>query len=187
MMSRGFGLFSMLMFTCLLAGCTSNEEINQLCTNKYKDNVFGRWNCIQNETREAEQREKAAKEVLAEQAREAAARPCIARDLPRMEDLAARAINSVEGASSLEEVRPKIINLLGSAELQEAKDNIKEKVLISRVDTKCNSQFYLLVNVRAHEDGTIRYAKVWSKNAPQGYDLDQVRFTNDLDKKQADE
>jgi hypothetical protein len=72
---------------------------------------------------------------------------------------------------------------LGSkGEIAPATDDIKERVLTYNIPTKCASKFHFLMNVRADQQGQLRWLRVWSNNAPAGYQagLDQ-RYTNDFD------
>lgn len=48
-------------------------------------------------------------------------------------------------------------------------DNIKEKVVVAKIATNCDSAFHYLINVRFSDAGVIKFFNVWPKNSPQGY------------------
>ena len=74
----------LLVSSWLTIGCSQSEEINRNCTGQYKDSLLGRWNCITNENRMFEMRQKVERDLNDRNARERAARPCVAADLNRM-------------------------------------------------------------------------------------------------------
>jgi hypothetical protein len=43
------------------------------------------------------------------------------------------------------------------------------RVLIYKLSTQCDSAFNLLVNVRADDQGALRWLHVWAKSPPAGY------------------
>ena len=97
-------------------------------------------------------------------------RLCSADDLERMESTVNHAKNFVNFNSSIEELKISLDEVFGSAGvIRPAKDNIKEKVLIYNVSTKCDSNFYFLVNFRFNEAKEILWVKTWAHNTPQGY------------------
>jgi len=112
------------------------------------------------------------KKRVEEQAKrkEAQARICVAKDLARMESLAKKAKMSVKETMTLEEVKAALDAILPSkAHITPTDKNIKEWVAVTRVNTKCDSKFYFLVNVVALESGQLKFFRIWSENAPKGY------------------
>jgi len=119
----------------------------------------------------AEQQEanEAAREKLARQ-QEARARMCIAGDLPRLENLARSIQGAVRGDMKLEDVKTVTDKLTGyDGQIVPPQNDIKERVLIYKLSTHCDSTFNLLVNVRANDQGALKSLHVWAKNSPIGY------------------
>src|SRR5713101_736683 len=157
------------------ASAASGDEISDIRSRCEKDhpgfwNYFDRDECItkgRRELREAEERLKAAE---AKRLRQERARPCIADDLKRMEDLAWKAVSALNENMNLEMAQKAVEPVLGAnGQVVVADDNIKEKVRAHRINTKCDSDFYLLINVRASEYGAVRWVAVWSQEPPTGY------------------
>jgi len=111
-----------------------------------------------------------AAQALTQSQRDENTRICIAEDLDRMESSINRAKNFVNFNSSIEELKIALDESLGTTGvILPAKDNIKEKVLIYKVSTKCNSNFNFLINLRFNEAKEIIWLRTWAHNPPQGY------------------
>ena len=121
------------------------------------------------------------------QREESAARTCIAGDLPRMEKLLQTIQSSVHEDMKLNDVKATVDrSAAASGSIIPAKDDIKESVLIYELPTHCASRFRFTANVRADEQGTVRWLRVWAQHAPEGYgagphpelstDFDQIRL-----------
>jgi hypothetical protein len=126
--------------------------------------------CVKEQTKI--ERERIAKELeeKLKKVKEDAARPCIASDLARMEALAKRAMVEIKPQFSLEDAQKALRPVLSyDGTILVPDDNIKERVLIYRIPTKCDSSFYFLINLRTAPDGTLRYYRTWAKDAPVGY------------------
>lgn len=165
--------------------CADSSEIEHLCTLRYPSmtQYFVWKDCLKTETaREAEEAGKRQAEEL-RRIGEEAARPCIAGDISRMESLAAKVKAAINVSSSLEEARAGLKLIIGQGgAVQIPKDNIKERVLVNSIDTKCDSQFHFLINVREGLDGKLRWVRVWAENAPDGYPKGlHSEFSSDFD------
>jgi hypothetical protein len=120
------------------------------------------WN-VMKEAREA------ATVKLAEQ-QERQARACIADDLPRMEKLARSIQAAIHDDMKLEDVKAVIDKFAGdTGQIFPPKERIKERVLIYKLASRCDSDFHLLVNVRADDQGAMRWLRIWAKSPPAGY------------------
>lgn len=161
-------LYSLITF--LLIGCSSDENINNECASANKDSWIAKVQCISRRDKEEREYKKLVAKEAEEAQKEKNARGCIAQDLNRMESLVKTLGGYVTETSTLGELQTKFSSTLGyETSIQPPENNIKERVLIARVDTKCPSKFYLLVNVRAQEDGQINFFNVWAENPPEGY------------------
>lgn len=140
-------------------------DIEQRCNRLYPSitQYFSRRDCVKHETqKEAAEQEK--------RAREERARPCIAADIARIEGLAQKANTVVNQNFSLEQAQSVLAVVFGNkAGIGIPDDDLKERVLIQSIRTKCDSDFYFLINIRAAQDGTLRWYRTWAENAPTGY------------------
>jgi hypothetical protein len=142
-----------------------NADIEHQCTAMYPSmtQYFAWKDCIKTATeREAEEDAKRQKEE--------AARPCLAGDIPRMERLAAKAHEAVQSEFSLDEAQSALYPIIGDrGEIQIAKDNIKERVLVTSINTRCDAPFQFLINVREGSDKKLRWVRVSAEDPPAGY------------------
>jgi hypothetical protein len=156
------------------------DEISEIRSRCEKDhpglwNYFDRSECIRKakkELRAAEERAKREQlEAEAKRLRESRARPCIAEDLKRMEATALQARHKLNYNMTLEDAQKTLDSVLASkGEVAVADEDIKEKVIIYTIPTKCDSPFRLLLNVRVDQFGKLKWFGVWPVDAPQGYD-----------------
>lgn len=103
--------------------------------------------------------------------REERARPCISKDVERMETQVKNIKDSIDENMTLDEAKEKITEILGTEILtQPTEFDIKKWVVIGRIPTTCASDFYFLVNVTAIQKGKVLHLGVWSKSAPKGYE-----------------
>lgn len=153
-----------------LAGCAENEAINAKCTAKYPGSYVARLDCILNSNKEAREFETIKKREIEAQKREAEARPCVAKDLVRMETVAQSLSQLFTREVKIEKL-PEIFSgkVLGGQVVHPA-DNIRESVYAGTINTNCNSAFHFLVNARFDSDGKAKWLKFWAQNAPEGYD-----------------
>jgi hypothetical protein len=49
------------------------------------------------------------------------------------------------------------------------KDSIKDRVLITSIDTICDAPFHFLINVREGPDKKLRWVRTWAEDPPSGY------------------
>jgi len=144
----------------------SATEIEERCASRHPHSVwdfFARRDCIKAETRKE-------REELERRAKEERARPCIADDLSRMEGLATKAEAAVNAAMQLNEAQAALASILGrQGQIVPSKDDIKERVVVNAIHTKCDSPFHFLINVRADQQGKVRWLQIWAENAPTGY------------------
>ena len=140
-------------------------EIEHRCTVIYPNvwQYFAWKDCVKTATEQ--EREENLKRMKEEQAR-----PCIVADISRMEGLAAKARGAVNSEWSLEEVQAALSPILGDqGEIDVPHDNIKDRVLIYSINTKCNASFHFLINVRAGPDQKLRWLRTWAIDPPAGY------------------
>lgn len=154
----------------LMVGCADSEKINEICANKYGDSIFSKATCIYNLNQEKAREAQALKKAEEKELAERAARPCIAKDLDRMEGLAKKLSTALLKDTTPEEMLSMLKNNNLSPQTTQAKDNIKEQVVIGVIQTQCPSEFNLLVNVRFDEKSKPKWIRYWAQNAPLGYD-----------------
>jgi len=160
----------------VIFGCSQSEEINRECAAQNKDSLIPRIQCIQRRDNEEKEYKKDLARLQKQQEKEKLARECIAVDIPRMENLIFEAKKLVNENSKLEDINEKLNNLLyPNNEFSKytkpipSSDNIKEFVLVYDIKTNCKSDFHFLINMRANENGKIRFFNVWAKTDPDGY------------------
>jgi hypothetical protein len=141
----------------------STSEIEHRCTVMYPSvmQYFAWKDRVKVETkREAEEELKRLEEELKAQ-RQEAARPCLAADLPRMEALATKATAAVGSETSLDEAQ-NALNAITErqGEIVIPKDSIRERVFATAIETKCDSTFHFLINVREGPDKKLRWMRI---------------------------
>lgn len=150
----------------------ASDEIEHDCTTRYPNvtQYFAWRDCVKTETKREEEERFKATLAAEKQARELAERPCIAADISRMEDLAAKARAAIKPQFNLEEAQTALGQAIGyKGEIHIPNDDIKERVLVFSIRTKCNSQFHFLINLRAGQDGSFRWYRTWAQYPPAGY------------------
>jgi hypothetical protein len=157
-----------LVLALLLAPATASADstgIEHRCTALYP-NIWQylAWkDCVKTATQEE-------LEESLNRRREEEARPCLAADISRMEGLAAKASGTVKSEWSLEEAHASLSLIIGEpGEIAIANDNIKERVLVYWIRSKCDAPFRLLINLRADQDQRLRWFRTWAKDPPAGY------------------
>lgn len=172
MLCRWWGLFALTMLFPASVALAENAEIEHRCTVQYPSitQYFAWKDCVKTETqREAADNARRLEEDSKRQ-KEEAARPCIAADIPRMEAMAQKVSVAVKLDSTLEDAKIALEPITGQhAELTIPSDNIRERVLVSSIDTLCSSSFYFLINVREGPDKKLRWLRIVAQNAPAGY------------------
>ena len=165
-----------LLYICFLSGCSQSEEINRECAAANKESFVARIQCINRKDSEKKELKKELAKIEKERKKENEARDCIAQDLPRMENLVLETRKEVNENSKLSEIKDKVLQIIYPdnqfnryIEPVPSDDNIKEFVLVYEVKTKCNSKFNFLINIRANENGQIKFFNVWAQTAPEGY------------------
>lgn len=122
----------------------ASPGIEHRCTTKYPSilQYFAWKDCVQTATQE--ELEEQLKRQIQEEARqrEEQARPCVAADIGRMEGLPAKARAVVKPEWILEQVQLALDPILEmSGQIQVPGDNIKERVLVYSISTKCDASF----------------------------------------------
>jgi hypothetical protein len=139
--------------------------IERRCTAIYPSmsQYFAWKDCLKTATEEeAEERLKRQKEDEA--------RPCLAADIARMEGLAVKARAAVNSEMTLEDAQAALIPIARrQGTIAIAKDNIKDRVLVTSIETACDASFHFLINVREGSDKKLRWVRVWAENPPAGY------------------
>ena len=147
-------------------------DIEHRCTVRYPSitQYFAWKDCVKTETeQEAQENLRQQRETL-KRLRDEAARPCLAGDITRMEALALRAKAAITVDSTLDEAKIALTTITGqSGEIQIPDDSIRERVLVNSIETKCDADFRLLINVREGADKKLRWLRMAAKNAPTGY------------------
>lgn len=151
---------------------------------------IGGYQWLQSQRLEAEARQR--------NEREAAARPCLANDIPRMESAIFASRAAINQSMTIEQARETLARTLDpQASIVVSNDSIRDLVAVASIYTKCDSDFNLLVNVTARNRNSLgsgepelKFFGVWPQNAPIGYaapnfnlDYDQQR---ELARKQAE-
>jgi hypothetical protein len=152
--------------------CAESAEIEHRCTAKYPSisQYFAWKDCVKTATQqEAEENFKRQEENLKRQKKEAA-RPCLAADIPRMEGLATKARAEVKSELSLENAQAALSLIIARpGTITIPKDSIKDRVLVTSIDTICDAPFDFLINVREGPDKNLRWFRIWAEDAPAGY------------------
>src|ERR1700712_2151403 len=170
---RGYEwVVALVLLLAPTAAWADSAEIEQRCSVRYPG-VTQRlaWkDCVKAEThheaddelrRQAEDQNRLKKE---------AARPCLAGDIARMEEVARQVKEAVRSEASLEEVKETLVPIIeAQGKIQIASDNNKERVLVTSIPTRCDLSFHFLINVREGADKKLRWLRVWAVDAPAGY------------------
>ncbi len=155
------------------------------CREVYPDwtDFFDRRECVEKATSAIRKRIQEDKRREAKEKREADARECISNDLPRMEAAYVKIFDAVEqefqatlndkdgGDISSDQIEKILKATITDIFIQKvsSNDNIRQKVLVSTVRTKCNSDFHFLLNIRLDESGNVSWLRGWSETPPTGY------------------
>lgn len=164
----------------MVTGCTDDPDILHYCKTAFKDETIARWKCIskseENKKKVQVERDAAIEREKAREARDIAARPCLAADVTRIENVARKIKESITKDMSIEDVtaKLKILGLEGGVQIPE--DDLKQKVFVANISTNCVSDFYILLNIRFFSDREIsdngykvRWLRFYMNNPPNGY------------------
>jgi hypothetical protein len=174
--------------TIVFAG---SDEIEHRCTTRYPNvwQYFAWKDCVKTETQQ--ELEENLKRESKEQARqrEEQARPCLAADLARMEDVAAKVRQAIKSEWSLEAAQAALDPIIGrEGRIGVPDDDIKDRVLVYSIGTKCDSPFHFLINVRAGPDQKLRWLRTWAEDPPAGYKAEyHSEFSVNFDAQRAEE
>jgi hypothetical protein len=174
-MTRRVGAVGALALTLLLTPTSAhaaNPEIEHRCTVQYPSvtQYFAWKDCVKTATEREAEEEFNRQDKELKLYRADAARPCLAADISRMEGLAVRAHEAVKSEFNLEEAKSALSIVLGDeGTIQIADDNIKDRVLITAIYTKCDATFHFLINVREGSDKKLRWFRTSAEDAPVGY------------------
>jgi hypothetical protein len=165
MTSQVWAIAALALLLAPATASAESAEIEHRCTAKYPNisQYFAWKDCVKIATQlEVEENLKRQKEE--------AARPCLAADMPRMEGLVAKASGAVKSESSLEEAQAALGVIFGyQGTITIPKDSIKDRVLVSSINSRCDAPFYFLINVREGPDKKLRWLRTWAEDAPAGY------------------
>ena len=171
-MTRRLWLTALVLLLAPVTARAQSAEVERRCTEKYPNMLqYYAWkNCVKTETQqEAEENVRWIEQNLKRQ-KEEAARPCIAADIARMEALASKGSAAINSEWTLEQAQAALLAILGyQGEITIPKDSIKDRVLVSSIDTKCGSSFHFLINIREGPDKKLHWYRTWAENAPTGY------------------
>jgi hypothetical protein len=191
MMRRWWGTLALALLLTPAAALADSADIEHRCTVRYPNitQYFAWKDCVKTETQQEAEYDVKRKEEEAKHRKEEAARPCIAADIPRMEALAQKVKAAVKSELTLEEASAALEPIIRQqAEIQIPTDNIRERVLVDSIDTRCSSSFYFLINVREGPDKKLRWLRVVAKNPPAGYrDGLLSEYSSDFDQQRQDE
>jgi len=165
------------------------DEAEKTCSAAYPGwlDFIERRKCLSTINEDIRKRIEESRQKRIEKIKEENARECISNDLRRMEDEYIKvydavkkefssAIDDREGApitSEQIEAVVKMVNPSISFFKKSALDNIREKVLIGTIASKCNTAFHFLLNIRLDERNNVMWFRAWSETPPTGY-LDPV-------------
>jgi hypothetical protein len=191
MLGRWRGILALALLLTPAVAVADSAEIEHLCTVKYPSIMqYCVWkDCVKTETQQEAEYNARREEEEAKRRKEEAARPCIAADIPRMEALAQKVKAAIRSELTLEEAKAVLEPITGrQAEVQIPKDNIRERVLVDSIDTRCPSAFNFLINVREGADKKIRWLRVVAQDAPAGYrDGLLSEFSSDFERQRQEE
>lgn len=191
MIGRWWGTLAFALLLAPLAARADSADIEHRCTVLYPSimQYFAWKDCVKTETAQEAEYKARREEEEAKRRKEEAARPCIAADIPRMEALAQKVKAAVKSELTLEEAKAALEPITGQqAEVQIPKDNIRERVLVDSIDTRCPSAFNFLINVREGADKKIRWLRVVAKDAPTGYRDGLIsEFSSDFERQRQEE
>jgi hypothetical protein len=188
-MTRMRSALALALLLAPAAACADSSDIEHHCTVKYPSMMqyFAWKDCVKTETkREAEEDFKRQQEDL-KRSKEEAARPCIADDITRMEGLASKTKAAITSDLTLEEAKDALSSITGQpGQIQIASDSIRERVLVSSIETKCDADFHFLINVREGVGKKLRWLRVAAQNPPVGYQSGiHGEFGSDFDEERA--
>jgi hypothetical protein len=149
---------------------------------------LARSECISAIDKRVEKQKSEERAAEAKQRRETTARSCIADDIARMERLldgiktAIKADFEIKSNNSVPYKLGDVQSLLREKwpnnfySVQASENNIKEKVLIFKIKTTCDSEFHFLANIRADANDELQWYRVWIENAPKGYEVSYMKL-----------
>jgi hypothetical protein len=169
---RGRRLWAFALLLAPITASAGTDEVEHYCTVTYPSimQYFAWKDCVKVETAKEAEQELRRQEQEREAQRLEAALPCLAKDLPRMETLATAAKSMIHANTSLESAQAALAELTSAdGTIVIPKDNIRDRVLVTSINTKCDSTFHFLINVREGADKKLRWFRVGAENAPPGY------------------
>lgn len=102
--------------------------------------------------------------------REEEARPCLAKQIPVLEEKLKTMAKDIAPNDSVEVASEKLSKVTGKkSAIAPSDDNIKNMVAINWLTSNCASNFYYLINVVQGEDARVKAFEVWTVNPPKGY------------------
>lgn len=161
-----------------VAARADTAEIEHNCTTQYPSiTLYFAWkDCVKVATEREKEYELKRQEEDRKAQRLEAARPCLAADIPRMEALATKARAAINSETRLEDAQTTLASIVGiQGEITIPKDSIKEHVLVTGIDTRCDATFHFLINVREGSDKRLRWLRTWAVDAPPGYQAELHR------------
>ena len=143
----------------------SDSDIAEQCKSAHPafSEIFKRNECISNA-------KKTRAEVEARAKREEAARPCLAKAIPALENTIKELGNNISHADTLVVAAAKVAKVTGNKfQIEPSENNIKKMIAVDALRSKCVSDFYYLINIVQGEDGKLESFKVWTETPPKGY------------------
>lgn len=177
--------FALALSLAPIAAWADSAEIEHWCSVRYPSvTQHLAWkDCVKAETRHVADDELRRRAEDQNRQRKEAARPCLAADITRMEEVAKQVKVAVRSEASLEEIQGTLVPITeAQGKIQIASDSIKERVLVTSIRTRCDFSFHFLINVREGPDKKLRWLRVWAVDAPAGYPDDlHSDFSLDFD------
>jgi hypothetical protein len=164
-----FGVVSLAMTEKAGADSQYDQEISH-CSKQFPSLIYDyllRSSCIDEADKALALRELERKL----EAKEDAARPCIATQLPNLDQKLRNLSANVEirPPKSIVEAMASIENYLGvKGEVVIPDDLILEKTVVAFVRPTCETEFGYLVNIRLDKDQRTRWLSVYAQNPPKG-------------------
>ena len=166
MVARLIAVMLVLVSLVLILPTASHaSEFDKKCSNDFPEwhQFFERRSCIsrlENTKREEEHKKN----------REEIARPCISKDLARMEAVAQKIKDGIKEDMTFEKATEKLEEILEKKVFtRPTKSDSKKWVAIANIPTTCQSAFHFLVKINAYPGKKVLRLGIWSMSAPKGY------------------
>ena len=162
---------------------------------KFWSDFLSRRECVNTQSAQVKKTIQERKKREEDDKRETNARECISSDLKRMEDQYLSFYETISkvfqdaankepseniSSNDIESIIKKLI-INDTPQKVVADDNVREKILVSAIRTKCNSAFHFLINIRLDTESNVRWFRAYLEHPPRGYNDSVVEKNKFLD------